>query len=78
MQNRALGPKAIEMVMRDVLGGMEELAIIQGYGSFNNVFEILDITPPTTTKENNKNALTSQYVSAEIIPLHPYNNVCNK
>ncbi|NOY67515.1 MAG: hypothetical protein GXP13_08950 [Gammaproteobacteria bacterium] len=64
--------------MRDVLGGMEELAIIQSYGSFNNVFEILDITPPTTIKENNKNTLTSQYVSAEIIPLHPYNIACNK
>jgi len=40
-----LGPKAMEMVMRDVLGGMEDLAIMKSFEADNNVFEILAITP---------------------------------
>jgi len=41
----ALGRKAMEMVMRDVLDGMEDLATIKSFETADNVFEILAITP---------------------------------
>jgi len=43
--NPALGTKAMEMVMRDVLDGMQDLAIMNCYESTRNVFEIMAITP---------------------------------
>ena len=48
----ALGPKALEMVMRDVLGGMEELATMKGYESMSEVFEIISIDPPYDQEHN--------------------------
>ena len=45
---RTLGPKAMEMVMRDVLDGMEDMAIMKSYESCRDVFEIVEITPPET------------------------------
>ena len=43
--NPALGSKAMEMVMRDVLDGMQDLAIMKSYESTQNVFEIIAINP---------------------------------
>jgi hypothetical protein len=43
----ALGPRALEMVMRDVLGGMEELASMKGYEHMSGVYEIISIDPPS-------------------------------
>ena len=62
----AMGPKAMEMVMRDVLNGMEEMATMKGYESRGNVFEILAITPPS-----NEETIKSNGESAEIIPIRP-------
>lgn len=42
---RILGPKALEMIMRDVLGGMEELASMKGYQPGADVIEIVAIEP---------------------------------
>ena len=44
-QTPTLGRKAMEMVMRDVLDGMEDLATIKSYETADNVFEIIAITP---------------------------------
>jgi hypothetical protein len=55
-----MGPRAMEMVMRDVLGGMEELAVMKSFESIHNVFEIISITPEQTVNpaELNKQAAT--------------------
>jgi hypothetical protein len=37
---QVLGPKALEMVMRDVLGGMEDIAIMKSYETDANIFKI--------------------------------------
>lgn len=42
---KIMGPKAMEMVMRDVLGGMEDLAVMKSFESIHNVFEIVSISP---------------------------------
>ncbi len=42
---RVVGPKALEMIMRDVLGGMEELALMKGYQPGADVVEIIAIEP---------------------------------
>jgi len=61
-----LGPKAMEMVMRDVLGGMEDLAIMKSFEADNNVFEILDITPVKDKKALDFDE--SKDNSAKVIP----------
>ena len=38
--------KALELVMQDVMDGMEELALIEGYGNFGGCFEILSVEAP--------------------------------
>lgn len=48
--NPALGTKAMEMVMRDVLDGMQDLVIMNCYESTRNVFEIMAITPPDNSE----------------------------
>jgi hypothetical protein len=40
-----LGHKALEMVMRDVLYGMEDLATMLGYRNFIDELEILSVEP---------------------------------
>lgn len=42
---RVLGPKALEMIMRDVLGGMEDLAIMKAYQPGTDLVEIVAIEP---------------------------------
>lgn len=42
---RILGPKALEMIMRDVLGGMEELALMKGYEPGADIVEIIAVEP---------------------------------
>jgi len=74
----SLGPKAMEMVMRDVLGGMEELALVKGYESSSNVFEILAISPQLDQgKLQNKKTLQPDN-NAEIIPFESNNELKNK
>ncbi len=43
--NGILGPKALEMVMRDVLGGMEEFAIMKSYEATGEEYKIIAIRP---------------------------------
>ncbi len=43
--NRSLGPKALEMVMRDVLGGLEEFSIMKSYESSGEEYKIITIQP---------------------------------
>ena len=43
--NRSLGPKALEMVMKDVLGGMEEFSIMKSYESSGEEYKIITIQP---------------------------------
>lgn len=62
-----LGPKAMEMVMRDVLSGMEDLATMKSFESINNVFEIVSITPVEKADDLNVNNIKNN-VSADIIP----------
>lgn len=42
---RVLGPKALEMIMRDVLGGMEELSLMKGYQPASDIVEIIAVEP---------------------------------
>ncbi len=64
-----LGPRAMELVMRDVLGGMEDLAVMKSFESINNVFEIVSITPSEAeAADESVRSIASQ--SADIIPLH--------
>ena len=64
-----LGPKAMELVMRDVLGGMEDLAVMKSFESINNVFEIISITPTEHASEKQP-AYTIPAEGADIIPLY--------
>jgi len=61
-----LGPKAMEMVMRDVLGGMQELAVMKSFESVNNVFEIISITPAETHNICSETDISKE--SADILP----------
>ena len=44
---RSVGPKALEMVMRDALDGMEELALLKAFHPGAEVVEIIAIEPPS-------------------------------
>jgi len=50
--NGILGPKALEMVMRDVLGGMEEFAIMKSYEASGEEFKIIAIRPQAEWTSN--------------------------
>lgn len=64
-----LSPKAMEMVMRDVLRGMEDLVTMKSFESINNVFEIVSISPAEkctlpgreNTNSNNKTNIVPFY-----------------
>lgn len=43
--NGILGPKALEMVMRDVLSGMEEFAVMAAHEVTDESFKIIAIRP---------------------------------
>ena len=63
--NHSHGSKALEMIMRDVIDGMEDLANLAGYTPQpGSCFEILEITPEESAPQD-----TNNKPSAEIIPL---------
>jgi len=63
--NHHHGSKALEMIMRDVIDGMEDFANLAGYTPQpGSCFEILEITP-----EEQAPLDTSNKPSAQIIPL---------
>lgn len=69
----------MEMVMRDVLGGMEELAIMKSMESPSNVFEILAIPPRNMKKSRYKNQKTTpQSASATIIAFSAIKKIHHK
>lgn len=50
--NHAHGNKALEMIMRDVIDGMENIANMAGYSPQpGSCFEILDIIPEQPTSD---------------------------
>lgn len=53
---RVLGPKALEMIMRDVLGGMEDLAAMKAYQPGTDLVEIIAIEPadPASTPDSDR------------------------
>lgn len=63
-----LGRKAMEMVMRDVLSGMEDLVAMKSFESINNVFEIVSITPLEKTAQQLNTHPADNDASADIIP----------
>lgn len=65
--NHPLGRKALEMVMRDVLGGMEELSQSECFKNFANVFTIIRIEPPAKAKTVAIESKVSPRRNAEII-----------
>jgi len=59
----------MEMVMRDVLGGMEELATMKGFETDTNVFEILEISAADSVDNNSASDITTNGEKAQVIPL---------
>lgn len=74
----ALGPKALEMVMRDVLGGMEELAALKGYESLSDVFEVISIDSPYGNEKGGLRTPVPKQMDrprkADVIPLESFRN----
>ena len=62
--NRTLGRKALEMVMRDVLEGLEDFAIMKSYESD----DILQIVPLDTPLDHENPPATR---TADVIPFRP-------
>ncbi|MFN2338291.1 MAG: hypothetical protein ABR544_04895 [Gammaproteobacteria bacterium] len=46
-----ISDKALELIIRDVLSGMEELAIGQGYGACLENMEILAVEPASPSRQ---------------------------
>lgn len=68
--------------MRDVLGGMEELAAMKNYEISNSVFEVISIDPSEAEKESQKETNDTKTkepgYSAEIIPMDQFRNQAGK
>jgi len=45
-----IGAKALEMIMRDVLDGMEELAALKSYQTGGGIMEVISVTPPAEVR----------------------------
>lgn len=50
LPEHTLGPRALEMVMRDVLGGMEELTLMKNHETTGGVFQVISIDPSEEEK----------------------------
>ncbi|MCK4951489.1 MAG: hypothetical protein KAS48_06700 [Gammaproteobacteria bacterium] len=71
----ALGPKALEMVMRDVLGGMEELTLMKNYETSGGIFEVISIDPTEEIEpqhETDKSVSKKKLDKAEIIQIDEF------
>lgn len=44
-KKRVVGPKALEMIMRDVLSGLEDIAIVQGFEFDGLDMNVIGIEP---------------------------------
>jgi hypothetical protein len=56
---------ALELTMRDVLGGMEELSAAVAQSHWDYAVEILSIEPPAAQADGSRPAV------ADVIPLRP-------
>ena len=81
----ALGPKALEMVMRDVLGGMEELSLMKNHKTAGGVFQVISIDPleeeklsQDTTERLATPPSTNQSMKASIIQINKFRTQTNK
>ena len=81
----ALGPKALEMVMRDVLGGMEELTLMKNHETAGSVFQVISIDPleeeklyQGTTEQLATPPSTNQSMKASIIQINKFRTQTNK
>ena len=81
ISGHTLGPKALELVMRDVLGGMEELAVMKHYETSGDVFEVISIDPSEAVKksqtEMNDSQTEKSINKAEVIPINQFRNQKN-
>ena len=70
-KSMAMGPRALEMVMRDVLGGMEDIALLKCLESHSDVFQVVSID--SDQKDNPLQQPTSTTLSnAQLIELSRY------
>lgn len=79
-----LGPRALEMVMRDVLGGIEELSLMKNHETSGSVFEVVSIDPFDEEKDSqNKSKLVEKSSSkkqsskADIIQMEKFRTQTN-
>ncbi len=70
---RVLGSKALEVVMRDVLCGLEDLACVAGYQADPRSFSVLSIERPGQSAGETEIATQNQIPSgAEVVDLGVY------
>jgi len=69
VNSMAMGPRALEMVMRDVLGGMEDIALLKCLESHSDVFQVVSICKNKTKPQPAK---STTLTTAELIELSNY------
>jgi len=67
----AMGPRALEMVMRDVLGGMEDIALLKCLESHSDVFQVVSISPNRSNSPA-KTPSSTELSTAQLIEFSRY------
>lgn len=71
VNSMAMGPRALEMVMRDVLGGMEDIALLKCLESHADVFQVISIDQDQTDSQTQP-ATSTTLTNAQLIELSRY------
>jgi len=71
VNSMAMGPRALEMVMRDVLGGMEDVALLKCLESHSDVFQVVSINQESMNAQAQP-ASSTTLTKAELIELSEY------
>ena len=71
VNSMAMGPRALEMVMRDVLGGMEDIALLKCLESHSDVFQVVPIDQNQTDRQAQP-ATSTTLTKAQLIELSRY------
>ena len=71
VNSMAMGPRALEMVMRDVLGGMEDIALLKCLESHTDVFQVISIDQNHTDRQAQP-ATSTTLTKAQLIELSRY------
>ena len=71
VNSMAMGPRALEMVMRDVLGGMEDIALLKCLESHTDVFQVIPIDQDHTDRQAQP-ATSTTLTKAQLIELSRY------